>query len=253
MLQCKKIFTLEIIAYLLKKTTNYGIIIIGFRKGVYMRGFKAFTLSELIIALAVLGILCAIVVPTLMSNNPNKNKMMIKKAYNVFTDVINELINDNNNYPFLYGLCPDTGDGGYLGFDCTETDSKLPYLFATQLTLPGEKISSEETLNKASGLDKCNGAASSCYYFQTDDKIIWAFEEDSIAKGSYTDTIQVGIDVNGDKGPNCYQGSTTENCKNRDSDFDQFRIQLYADGKVKINEDDEWAMEAIRPSSSLTK
>ena len=46
-----------------------------------MRRLKGFTLTELMIALAVIGILVAIVTPTIMKTRPNKNKMMIKKTY----------------------------------------------------------------------------------------------------------------------------------------------------------------------------
>ena len=63
----------------------------------------------------------------------------------------------------------------------------------------------------------------------------------------------IGIDINGDRKPNCYEGSTAENCKKRTANFDQFRIKLSADGTIKINEDDTWAIEAIQASSSLTK
>ena len=223
-----------------------------------MKKIKAFTLSELMVALAVLGILCAIVLPGVINNNPNQNKMMMKKAYNVFLDVTNDLINDTENYPVIYGLCPDTREGGYLGFDCTETDSKFPYLFLKQFqsksTLPLDEDTMKSDANYTrTGQANCSGAGASCYFFKSEDGISWSFEKSKLTKGSYTDTILIGVDVNGDKKPNCYQGSTTENCKNRNNNFDQFRIKLYANGTVKIHEDDEWAMEAIHASSSLTE
>ena len=223
-----------------------------------MKKGGAFTLSELIIALSIVGILCAIVLPTLTNNNPNQNKMMMKKVYSVFTDVVNDLINDTGNYPVIYGLCPDNGNSGYIGFDCTETDSKLPYLFSTRMTLSGGKINNENAIKtdanySRTGLQACNGVGSSCYALISDDKMIWTFEKSKLTKGSYTDSILIGVDVNGDKKPNCYQGSTTESCKKRDGNFDQFRMKLYADGTIKINDDDAWAREAIHASSSLTK
>ena len=46
-----------------------------------MRRLKGFTLSELMVALAVIGILVAIVTPTIMKTRPNKKKMMIKNTF----------------------------------------------------------------------------------------------------------------------------------------------------------------------------
>ena len=42
---------------------------------------KAFTLSELLIALGVIGILCAILLPVIFNLMPNQNTMMAKRAY----------------------------------------------------------------------------------------------------------------------------------------------------------------------------
>lgn len=223
-----------------------------------MKKSKAFTLSELMVALAVLGIICAIVLPAITNNNPNRNKMMMKKAYNVFTDTINELVNDDGHYPVVYGLCPDNGESGYVGLDCAENDSKLPYLFSKQLATSRPGIDEEDTLKtdatySRSGLAACNGADNSCYFLKSEDGMTWAFSKKKFTKGDYSSNIIVGIDVNGDKKPNCYEGSNASNCQNRDGNFDQFRLELYADGKIKIDPDDEWATEAIYASSSLSE
>lgn len=223
-----------------------------------MKNFKAFTLTELMVAIAVIGILCAIVLPGLLNNNPNQNRMMMKKAYTVFLDITHDLINDSENYPVIYGLCPDNGDGGYIGFDCAEADSKFPYLFSKRLSTKNERIPDENTIKtdatySKSGNANCNGVGSSCYYLTTDDNMSWAFEKSALTKGSYTDSILIGVDVNGSKKPNCYEGSNSDNCKNRSDNFDQFRMKLYANGTVKIHSDDKWAMESIQVNSSLTE
>ncbi len=221
-----------------------------------MKKIKAYTLSELMIALTVLGVLCAIVLPGLINNNPNQNKLMIKKAYNVFVDITNDLINDSENYPVIYGLCPDTKTDGYIGFDCAETDSKFPYLFLTRLSTKTTPPESEALMKtnasySRTGLANCNGVGNSCYFITSEDKMNWTFQKSKITKGSYTESILIGIDVNGDKKPNCYQGSTSNDCKDRDGNYDQFRMQLYADGKIKIKDEDTWAREAVHASSSL--
>lgn len=223
-----------------------------------MKSFKGFTLSELMVAIAVLGILCATVLPAVMNNNPNQNKLMMKKTYYIVSDVVNELVNDTGSYPAYYGICPDDNANGYIGFDCAEYSSKLPFLFSKQLNLTGDKIEDEDTLrtnaeySRSSNAD-CYGVSSSCYYLETNDGIIWTFPKTKFSKGSYTSNILIGIDVNGDKKPNCYEGSTEGNCKNRKKNFDQFRIKLYANGEIEINPNDKWAKEAIYVNSSLTE
>ena len=63
---------------------------------------KAFTLAELTVALSIVGVLAAIVVPAVHNMAPNKEMIMFKKAYGEFTRVINELINNDELYPETY-------------------------------------------------------------------------------------------------------------------------------------------------------
>lgn len=41
---------------------------------IFMRRLKGFTLTELMVAMAVIGILVAVVTPAIMKTRPNKNK-----------------------------------------------------------------------------------------------------------------------------------------------------------------------------------
>ena len=66
-----------------------------------MRRFKGFTLTELMIALAVLGILVAVVTPAIMRARPNKNKMMVKKTFYTVENIVSSLINDETLSNFL--------------------------------------------------------------------------------------------------------------------------------------------------------
>lgn len=72
-----------------------------------MRRFKGFTLTELMIALAVLGILVAVVTPAIMRARPNKNKMMVKKTFYTVENIVSSLINDETLYPDLRSGCGD--------------------------------------------------------------------------------------------------------------------------------------------------
>lgn len=223
-------------------------------KGVYMKKLLGFTLSELMIALAVLGILCATVLPAITNNTPNQNKMMMKKSYFVFQEVIDELINDSNNYPMSDGYCKDKNADGYVGFDCGDAE-KLPYLFSKHINMD-ERITETQAAFKndtnysKSSLADCFGVANSCYILKTSDGISWAFPKSTFTKGTATSSIRIGIDVNGDKKPNCYQGSTS--CSSRTKNFDQYRIKLYNDGIMEIYATDVWAKNAINVNSTLT-
>lgn len=60
---------------------------------------QGFTLSEVLVTIAVLGILGAILIPTIMRVAPSKNKVLFRKAYATIQSTINTLINDDTNYP----------------------------------------------------------------------------------------------------------------------------------------------------------
>ena len=61
--------------------------------------YKAFTLSELMIALGVIGVLCGILIPLVMHIMPNQNTTMAKRAYYALKSAVNEMINDEGCYP----------------------------------------------------------------------------------------------------------------------------------------------------------
>jgi len=224
-----------------------------------MKKLSGFTLTELMIALAVLGILFALVTPILADRQPNKNKMLVKKAYYATSDIINELVNDISLYPDLDGVCPDNNATGYVGFDCYASGvAKLPYQFSKKLNLssgvPASQSSMDTSTYKKSTSAECCGVSSSCYYLNTNDNVAWTISTSySLTKGNPDGYILLGVDINGDAAPNCYQGSTATGCSSMTSDFDQFRIKLYADGRLKINESDTWAIEAVQIGSSITE
>ena len=70
-----------------------------------MRRLKGFTLTELMVAMAVIGILVAVVTPAVMKTRPNKNKMMVKKTFYTAEQVIDTMINDERLYPDMTDVC----------------------------------------------------------------------------------------------------------------------------------------------------
>ncbi len=65
---------------------------------------NAFTLTELLVALGIIGILCAILLPIIFSILPNQNTLMAKRAYYAVQTVVAEMINDETCYPDLTTL-----------------------------------------------------------------------------------------------------------------------------------------------------
>lgn len=68
---------------------------------------NGYTMSEVMLMLALIAVIAAILLPLINSNLPNKNKMLYKKSYHEAERVIADLINDSRFYPdeegFAYG------------------------------------------------------------------------------------------------------------------------------------------------------
>ncbi len=231
-----------------------------------MKKFLGFTLSELMIAMLVMGILLAVVMPTMTKKTANKNKMFVKKAYFATSEVIAELINDDTIYATADGICPATGESGYVGFDCLQANvlpnnkyyGKLAYHFADKLNTY-EEVELGDTYSGLNSDDACveYDLDTFCYTFTTTDGIHWMFpgaeEYAGFPKGNVSTPYTILVDVNGlDNGDNCYEGSGYSDCDEKTDSFDQFRISIYADGRIEIPEEETWARDAIQISSSLT-
>ena len=204
---------------------------------------KGFTLSELMVSMAVLGILLALVIPTLVNTRPDEYKMLTKKAYYVTEQVVSSLINDPLLYPDNSMYCPTgsvAGEECTYGFDDNSSvvyngdtfsgKTKFPKLFAEQLNV----VDTVEESNK--------------YQIQTSDGMVFDFSTDanSPIKREWTkgeipknNARNIIIDLNGEEGPNCLE--TDSGC----SRPDQFRIVIYSNGRIHIHEDDEIAIKNV--------
>ena len=226
---------------------------------------KAFTLTELLIALAVIGILISILLPVISNVMPDQNALMAKRAYHAVQSVTSSLINDEACYPNkIYALGDDARagfDDGYGYADCalwggrgykdddnnTKTDkyideedanSKFLTLFTNKLDI---KTNDSDILVILS-----NGA--STYEFTTKDKMVWTAQNMNLAHSNSDPSIEFMIDVNGPDKPNCKSTSDT-GCENK-KDFDRFTVKIHADGKLDILED--WALDAVGVDADIT-
>ena len=69
---------------------------------------KSFTLAEIMIALTIIGIITAILLPVAQNSLPNEKVMKFKKANATLARVINELVTSGEYYtPGDLGMKPD--------------------------------------------------------------------------------------------------------------------------------------------------
>lgn len=184
---------------------------------------KAFTLTELLVALGVIAVLCAILLPIAYNKMPNQNTIMAKRAYYTVQTIVSDLINDARCYPDTTGMTES-----YTGFDDkTYYDSctKLPSASSGGAnekfaTLFYDKLGIEATdINPTS-------------WYQTKDGMCWSLAYNTGngfsdgENGSQRVTIAVNSKNNG------------KECKNADINIpdDKLVVIINADGGLTLDE-----------------
>lgn len=227
---------------------------------------RGFTLAELMIAMAVLGILLALVVPIIANTRPDEFKMLTKKAYYVTEQVVSSLINDPQLYPDSTMYCEDddTSDECYYGFDDTSAVAyngktaddkyyydkyKFPRLFTAQVNISSCENGGEDDVDEDCTCEKITTSDGMTFDF-TYSASGNSYSSDAgqpgdgpyitvWSQGSATDKRTILVDVNGDEDPNCLE--TDSSC----SHPDQFRIEVKTNGKINIYEGDATAVSNI--------
>ena len=242
-----------------------------------MKRFKGFTLTELIVALAVIGVLVAVVTPAIMKTRPNKNKMMVKKTFYTTEQIVSSLINDDRLYPDMTDFCgaspasgaDDTTTYCAFGLDYVAPANfegysysdayKFAALFKEHLNVKTNDEESKEETDET-GVE---AAEEDCFYpiFYTSDGVKWDLTG---TKGAWTarnaanarvgtfdsqddNSTGVGtisIDVNGDEGPDAV-------CNDDNEDCDTYEIQILANGKLRINPDHTRAVNYATINTSI--
>lgn len=222
-----------------------------------MKKFRGFTLTELMIALSVIGILTAVVTPAVMRIRPNKNKMMIKKAYYTTENIVSNLLNDANFYEDM----SDNNDGTFLGFDVLNetkvqgntisenSDKKFAELFMSRLNSKNCQYD-----------DNYTGDYKIC---TTTDGMTWYIPKTKFgetnyppANGNNYGSTTIFIDVNGSSNtPNCRQNGKNyagADCTGDADDFDTFAIEIKEDGRMNISTADVKASGYIEIDTKVT-
>lgn len=225
---------------------------------IFMKKLKGFTLTELMVAMGVIGILVAVVTPAIMKTRPNKNKMMIKKSFYTAEQIVSTLINDERLYPDMKEIC----DRGVVeGEDPTKVYCAFGFDYDNSVRYEGETYAGNTKFADlfASRLNvKTEDETNHIYY--TTDGIKWDLSQtvgawtkgqDTPGKfGNQTNAAGVGkitVDVNGDEAPNCRESN--ENCSA--DDFDQYVIEILATGKMRIDQDDAKAVDYATINTSI--
>lgn len=223
-----------------------------------MKKLKGFTLTELMVAMGVIGILVAVVTPAIMKTRPNKNKMMIKKSFYTAEQIVSTLINDERLYPDMKEIC----DRGVVeGEDPTKVYCAFGFDYDNSVRYEGETYAGNTKFADlfASRLNvKTEDETNHIYY--TTDGIKWdlsgtvgAWTKDQDTPGKFGDQTnaagvgKITVDVNGDEAPNCRESN--ENCSA--DDFDQYVIEILATGKMRIDSTDAKAVDYATINTSI--
>ena len=226
---------------------------------IFMKKLKGFTLTELMVAMGVIGILVAVVTPAIMKTRPNKNKMMIKKSFYTAEQIVSTLINDERLYPDMKEICDRRGV--VEGEDPTKVYCAFGFDYDNSVRYEGETYAGNTKFADlfASRLNvKTEDETNHIYY--TTDGIKWDLSgtvgawtkgQDTPGKfGDQTNAAGVGkitVDVNGDEAPNCRESN--ENCSA--DDFDQYVIEILATGKMRIDSTDAKAVDYATINTSI--
>ena len=201
---------------------------------------KAFTLSEVMVVLVVLGVLAAVLIPNVKKASPNKNKLLFKKAYMVTEGILDEMVNTSKYYTYSDPDTPGLVDQSPIALpeQYAFGPTKFCEIFADKVNTVGNINCDSSHSNPASGSTNLSSGN-----FTTTDGITWHLPT-TPASGSLTvftippaangNTRDIIIDVNGTdefskSSPNCVYNATT--CPIPD----QFTISVQHDGKIIID------------------
>lgn len=139
---------------------------------------KSFTLSEIMIAMAIFGIIAAACIPIVLNMSPNKNAIMLKKAYYTTEQIVSDLINDPIYYP-----SGDFAEDISVMADNTNPSITKPTEFAKLSCLFAKKMNIDANSGSVTLENFCTRTADNGSYHNnnanhilvTNDGMIWNF------------------------------------------------------------------------------
>ena len=200
-----------------------------------MRKF-AHTLSEVLIALGVIGLLGAVVIPMASKFRPDIDKIKFLRVYDSIVKINDSIVYDNEAYPleddtYSYEDYPlfNTATGTFDGENLTPGNSKYCQILASLLTTQDNPT----CLSAYDGLPLNDGP----HFSSKDGMDYWVYtrkelelQEDVPYDNAFYRT-DVYVDINGAEGVNCIYNE--KSC----SQPDRFKISIKANGETLPDDD----------------
>ena len=181
---------------------------------------RAFTLGEVLVTLMIVGVIAALIIPIIKNAQPDKQKLMFKKAYTNVERIVTEMVNDDDLYPEV---------GDYVGLDNT-TDVKV-----NDTTYTGNTKFCNLFAMKVNIIDDgaihCPATPGGGGTYNTPSFVTAHSVAYYLPSTNFAADATITVDTNGDKDPNCFYNATS--CKKPD----MFEIIVGADGKVSVDGD----------------
>lgn len=218
--------------------------------------YKGFTLAEVLVTIGILSVIAALVLPPLMNQVPDTNRVMFKKAYYTLERSVHNVVNDDSNYPYTQTGTDSNGGSVMLGLNFTTATggsgsyNKFCYFFVDQLnTISGGQTSCP------------TGTGVTTNIGTTSDGMTWyiypAATQFPLNPNSFTTKILV--DVNGSRPPNCSYDTTlatyTPNavtykaCTSGVADLYIFGVRY--DGRLRVGYSNDAAPTTVTDQSAL--
>lgn len=209
-----------------------------------MNNKKGFTLAEVMITLATLGVIAAILIPAITSLAPDRNKVMFKKAYYSLEQAISQLINDEVHYPsgstWSSSGGPAECKNGSIYVNCsfynTTATSDIPVAYKNNkfCYLLQQELNILKTDVACSRPDTTIPAQ-----FTTSDGITW-FVYDMYgfpipAPAATTYTTSIVFDVDNDNTTGCGNVTNAEACAAGKTP-DRYQITIDYDGTLRVQD-----------------
>lgn len=179
---------------------------------------KAFTLGEVLVTLLIVGVIAAMLIPTLKNIQPDRQKLMFKKAYTTVERIVTELVNDD----YLYSETDDA-----VGLDNTNDvevngahysgSTKFCKLFAMKVNVV------DDDAIRCPGTPGGSGTFGTPSFTTADNVAFF------LPSSNFAGDAKITVDTNGDKEPNCKYNATSCNKP------DIFEIFVEADGGIYVN------------------
>ena len=193
---------------------------------------KAFTLAELLIVLAVLGVITALTLSAVIVLRPDETKIRYLKFYDVISEQVKVLSSNSSFFPTCqnnadcrdHPLINTAGRVSRMGYVIPNGKTKLCQLMAAELTV----YSADTIRNACSNMDGYTYADDTFYNRAFHSPNGYDFTISTTLERTNVIEYQTDIyfDVNGNKGNNCIYNENT--CPNPD----RFKLMIAATGIV---------------------